>query len=175
MTDHALWVRQLLEELEESCEVGAETVRYLREKHVRVSVHRQHTGARWTLIQGIQINPQYTKAATQSSYTLSLIVHETQHVRQGLLTALSVYGELEAWQMQFGFLRRLDGSCPGTAEQSRLIDQLLSLPLGWERTVLRTARGLMKQYAGKRYHVELEPLYPIHHELIFRITHRHPA
>ncbi len=39
-------------------------------------------------------------AATDSNYNdyLALIVHEAKHLEQGPWLALSVYGELEAWQ-----------------------------------------------------------------------------
>ena len=45
------------------------------------------------------------------------------------------------------------------------IEEMLSLPLGWDRAVLRPARELMQEYAGKGYRADLLPLYPLGKEI----------
>jgi hypothetical protein len=84
--------------------------------------------------------------------------------------ALSIYGELDAWQLEFRVYRTLLGKeLPGA------LNDLLALPLGWDRAVLREARRLMQVYAGKRYRADLLPLYPIHQELAYRLFRVQPS
>ncbi len=98
---------------------------------------------------------------------MSLVVHEVRHLQQGWLTALSVYGELDAWQHQFKFLESVNGPYREAPDRSAAIARLMVLPLSWDRSVLRTARQLMRSYAGKGYRIDLLPLYPLHHELAY--------
>lgn len=175
MHDSTSWAGRLLEELEQSTQAGAEAVKYLREHGIRLSTHNQPTAARWTLGRKIELHPRYAQGSATGPYALSLVVHEVQHVKQGLATALSVYGELDAWQTQFSFLRGLAVDYPEAPDRTALIDELLALPLGWDRSVLRTTRRLMQQYAGKRYRIDLLPLYPLHHELLYGIARRRPG
>jgi len=90
----------------------------------------------------------------------TLIIHETRHLQQGLITALSVYGELDAWQLEFGIYYRVKGKYPHSA-----IAELMTLPLGYDRAVLKKAAQLMQAYAGKGYRVDLLPLLPLHKEM----------
>jgi hypothetical protein len=76
-------------------------------------------------------------------------------LQQGLFTALSVFGELDAWQLEFGIYHRVKGRYPHPA-----IAELMSLPLSYDRDVLRKAAKLMQAYAGKGYRSDLLPLYP---------------
>jgi hypothetical protein len=159
------WLGELLANLERSGPVGQGAARYLNERRVRLRIRRQSAGARWTLGGNIELHPRYAEAPPDAPYPLSLLVHETRHLQQGIVAALSVYGELDAWQAQFTFLKTLGARPPGSENRARVIAQLLALPLGWDRGVLRTARRLMKAYAGKRYRIELLPLYPLPKEL----------
>jgi hypothetical protein len=88
-------------------------------------------------------------------------------LRQGPATALSVYGELEAWQIGFRFLRRhrRRGLHP-------LVDALLSLPLQRDRAVLLEARRLMQAYASRAYRADLLPLFPWGDELRWQLWER---
>jgi hypothetical protein len=175
MCARAAWISQLLDKLERSDEAGAAGVRYLRVHGIRLDTHEQSTAARWTVGRKIELHPRYTQGPPGAPYTLSLVMHEIQHFRQGLPVALSVYGEMDAWQIQFRFLRSVAGAYPMTADQSRLIGELLALPLGWARPVLRTAQGIMRQYGGQSYRIDLLPLYPLHKELLFRFGGREPG
>ena len=164
------WVTQLLANLDRSGGVGHEAVSYLQEHGIPVGVRAQSAGARWTPWKRIEIHPRYAQAPGGTPYALSLVVHEVRHLQQGWMTALSVYGELDAWQWQFRFLKSLPGRHEEAADGDRLIPKLLALPLGWDRAVLRAARDLMRAYAGKSYRVDLLPLYPAHRELAFLLT-----
>jgi hypothetical protein len=50
----------------------------------------------------------------------------------------------------------------------------MTLPWNWDRDVLSRARALMQAYAGKRYRVDLLPLYPLPVEIKFRLTGNRP-
>jgi len=76
-----------------------------------------------------------------------------------MVTALSVYGELDAWQLEFGIYHRVQGKYPHP-----VIAELMTLPLKQERGVLKKAAALMQAYAGKGYRVDLLPLYPLNRE-----------
>ncbi len=150
-------------------------MRFIRAHGTRVSVHDQPTGARWTLDRRIEVHPRYAELASDDVYVLSLIIHEVRHLQQGMLTALSVYGEMEAWQLQFRFLNSQQGRYHEDPERNEIIDRLMSVPLGWDRGVLENVRGLMKAYAGPRYRIDLLPLYPLPAEIVFRVSRRKPS
>jgi hypothetical protein len=88
-------------------------------------------------------------------------------LQQGLFTALSVYGELDAWQLEFGIYHRIKGRYPHTA-----IAELMTLPLKYDRAVLKKAVQLMQAYAGKGYRIDLLPLYPLGREIRYWFTRR---
>jgi hypothetical protein len=95
----------------------------------------------------------------------TLIIHETRHLHQGLFTALSVYGELDAWQLEFKLYHRIKGKYPHAA-----ISELMTLPLEYNRDQLRKAAKLMQDYAGKEYRIDLLPLYPLGREIRYWLT-----
>ncbi len=97
---------ELLARLDETGEAGRAAREYIRHRRVRVRLRRQSTGARWTPFGNIELSP--TQLGNEA-YALSLVVHEVCHLKQGILSALSVRGELEAWQEQFAFLKSLTG------------------------------------------------------------------
>lgn len=171
MTDHSAWLAQLLVNLDRYDPEGQATARFLAEHHVKLSLHDQPTGARWTMGGNIQLHPSYADGPSDATYPLSLIVHEARHLKQGFITALSVYGELEAWQVQFAFIKSVTGHFHEQPGSAQIIEELMSLPLTGDRTALRRARSLMKAYAGRHYRIGLLPLYPLHKELVFRLTH----
>lgn len=174
MRDRKSWVAELLRELAGAGPSGRETAQYIRDRKIRIGVRRQSSGARWALGRHIDLSPRYLDGPPGSPYALSLVVHEIQHLKQGPLTALSVYGELDAWQVQFRFLLEVAGGYTGVPGQAMVIRDLLQLPLGWDRAALQAARGLMQQYAGKVYRADLLPLYPLHHEILYWVFRRHP-
>lgn len=163
-----------METLGESGPLGAAAAQYLRDHRIRISVRKQSAGARWTADRRVEIHPRYAAGVADTPYALSLLVHEVQHLQQGPLRALSVYGELDAWRVQFNFLQSLDAPIPGTDRQQLAIRQLLDMPMGWRRENLFDARALMREYAGKSYRVDLLPLYPLHLEVLYWLTRRVP-
>lgn len=50
----------------------------------------------------------------------------------------------------------------------------MSLPLGWDRNVLRRAVQLMQDYAGKGYRADLLPYYPLGKEIAYRLFRKVP-
>jgi hypothetical protein len=118
------------------------------------------------------LHPRYADGAPDEPYPLGLILHEVKHMQQGFFTSLSVYGELEAWQLQFSFLNSLTGSYHPDLHRNDIIRELMALPLNGNRGALRQSRQLMQAYAGKQYRVDLLPLYPLQKELMFILTRR---
>lgn len=174
MEAEAAQIAQVLYNLGNCGPQGRAALDFLEAHKTRLGFHAQSTGARWTPRGGIQLHPRYARHAADDPYALSLIVHEVRHLQQGMLTALSVYGELDAWQLQFSTLNDLRGRYDLDPERERLIVELMALPLNWDRTALQRARSLMRAFAGKRYRIDLLPLYPLPAEMRYRITRRPP-
>ena len=71
---------------------------YLKEKRIRIGFHQQYkSGGGWTFLRNITLSPGDDPL---NPYVLSLIVHETYHLKQTIWTRLSMQGELRAWQYQ---------------------------------------------------------------------------
>lgn len=169
------WLADLLESLQHSGPAAQAAAGYIRENNVHIGVHAQPTGARWRLGRRIDLHPRYLEGDPQALYPLSLAIHEVRHLQQGPLTALSVYGELEAWQAQFHFVRSHAVAYHEVPAKDQLIVRLMALPLGWDRNVLTGARSLMKEFAGKTYRIDLLPLYPLHLEILWAVARRQPG
>jgi hypothetical protein len=162
------WREPLLNELAKTGPIGEQTTAYLRARRTGISFRKRSAavGALWTVWRSIQLNTLYLTPETLSEpRLLSLIVHETRHLQQGFFTALSVYGELDAWQVDFNFQKSLTGQYPHP-----LIAEICALPLSLDRKVLQTARTLMQAFAGKGYRVDLLPLYPLPREIRYWLT-----
>jgi hypothetical protein len=86
-------------------------------------------------------------------------------LQQGIVTALSVYGELDAWQLEFGIYYRIKEEYPHPA-----VAELMTLPLEYDRALLKKAAQLMQRYAGKGYRIDLLPLFPLNKEIRYWIT-----
>jgi hypothetical protein len=169
------WSKALLETLAAAGEDGGRAAAYLRARGAKIGIRRarRSVGAFWSMWGNVYLNSRHYTQTTPFSdpYLLSLLVHEVRHLQQGPLTALSVYGELDAWQVGFRFFHQMTGGYPNHPAA----EELMSLPLGWERETLRRARGLMRAYAGKGYWVDLLPLYPLPAEIRFHLTGRQPV
>jgi hypothetical protein len=171
--NRSVWTNQLLESLDQMGEAGRDAAKYLRDHRTYIGFRRvrKNVGAFWTVIRTIHLNTAHYSLESDPAdpRVLTLMIHEVKHLQQGLITALSVYGELEAWQLQFRLYHQMTKVKVNTA-----IEELLSLPLGWDRAVLRRARGLMQDYAGKGYRADLLPLYPLGKELRYRLLRQTP-
>jgi hypothetical protein len=168
-TEHVLWNENFLQALAQTGEDGRATADYIRSREtvIRFKKARRSVAAFWTPSKKIYLNSYHYSHATPltNPYMLSLIVHEVKHLQQGPIVALSVYGELEAWQTGYHFYHQLSGDYP-----SDVIAEIMSLPLDWDRVILSRARELMQVYAGKGYCVDLLPLYPINREIRYLFT-----
>ena len=167
--EHEIWKERLLEAVTSLGEEGCVAVDFLRARHVKIGFKkvRPNIGAFWTVFGNIRLNSHYYNYGTSLDdlRIRTLIIHEARHLQQGLLMALSVYGELEAWQLEFGIYHRVKGRYPHPA-----ISALMDLPLKYDRPVLRQAAKLMQDYAGKGYRVDLLPLYPLGREIKYWLT-----
>ena len=157
--EHVVWLDKLCDAVAGLGEEGRAAVNFLRSRGTKVGFKkaRPNVGAFWTVFGNIRLNSHYYSYNTplDDLRIKTLIVHEVRHLQQGLFTALSVYGELDAWQLEFGVYYRVRGRYPHPA-----VAELMTLPLKYDRNVLRKAVKLMQDYAGKGYRADLLPLYP---------------
>lgn len=172
--EHSAWIQQLVSNLERFGPEGADALRYMQQRGTRLGVHAQPTGARWTLDRRIEIHPRFAQLPPDDPYAVSLVIHEVRHLQQGFFTALSVYGELDAWQLQFGLLNSWTGRYHAEPKKNEVLQRIMSLPLGWDRERLEEARHLMQDYAGKQYRVDLLPLFPLPAEARYRLSGKFP-
>ena len=169
--EHGTWLENLLSAVAEVGEEGRATVDFLRSRGTKVGFKkvRPNVGAFWTIFGNIRLNSEYYDYNTpfDDLRIKTLIIHEVRHLQQGLFTALSVYGELDAWQLEFGIYHREKGRYPHSS-----IAELMTLPLEYNRDVLKKAAKLMQDYAGKGYRIDLLPLYPIGREIKYWFTRK---
>ena len=165
----AEWQEQFLETVSSCSSEGKEAVEYIRAHKTDVNIKRarKSVGAFWTLARAAYLNSVHFSRETslENPNAWAILIHEVRHLQQGWLTALSIYGELDAWQYQFRLLKKLTGK-----QLAPLLEEILSIPLNMERDNLQHARQLMNQYAGKSYGANLLPLYPIHKEIKYWFT-----
>jgi hypothetical protein len=140
--------------------LDAQAAKFIHDQRVSIGFWKQgaHVGAFWTPGKRIYLNPIHYSLQSDPDDPLvqSILIHEVRHLQQGFFTALSIYGELEAWQLQFRVYRELTG-----LPYDPKLAELMSLPLGWDRPGLRRAQALMQAYAGKNYRADLLPLVPL--------------
>ena len=171
--EHYDWLSSLYEYLEKFGDEGYSTVAFLRTQRTKIAFKRNKasTGAWWTISRNINLNSLYysNEKSLDETRIPMLIIHEVRHLQQGFFTALSVYGELDAWQLEWNLYHRMHNHYPHPA-----IEELVSLPLGWDRNVLHRAVVLMQAYAGKGYRADLLPYYPLGKEIAYRLFRRVP-
>src|SRR5512138_2580568 len=160
--EQAAWVDELVHHLEHFGPEAAAALEYIRTRRTRVGFHDQPTGARWTVRRRIDLHPRFAAGAPDDPVAVSLLIHEVRHLQQGPLIALSVYGEMEAWQLQFRFLKEARGLYHADPSRDAIIAEIIEQPLGWDRGVLQHVRELMQRSAGPSYRIDLLPLYPLH-------------
>jgi hypothetical protein len=170
--DASSWSASMLDHLAHSGDDGVSAVNFIKSRNIRIGFSKQNaTGAKWSLDGNIYLNSNSYSLATAptDAYMLSLIAHEALHLKQRFITALSVYGELEAWQLGFRVYQSLGGVIFGSA-----LNELMSLPVGYDRDMLQKVRFLMKEFAGKGYRIDLLPRYPLWKEIAFDFTRKIP-
>jgi hypothetical protein len=165
------WLELYFQKVSESSEEGAEAVRFVREKKIRVGLRRarRSVGAFWTWTRSFYLNKVYytAESALENPRAWTLFVHEVRHLQQGILTAMSIYGELDAWQYEFRLFKKITGK-----QLKPELEELLLLPLNSDRATLSHARRLMTKFAGFWYGAWILPLYPIHKELVYWVTRK---
>ena len=169
--EHDVWKEKLFEAVTGLGEEGCAAVEFLKARRVKIGFMdvRPNIGAFWTVFGNIRLNSHYYnyETALDDLRIRTLIIHEARHLQQGLITALSVYGELDAWQLEFGIYHRVRERYPHPA-----VAELMQLPLEYNRAVLKKAAKLMQDYAGKGYRVDLLPLYPLGREIQYWVTRK---
>ena len=169
--EHMIWKESLLEAVAQLGEEGRAAVDFVRIHKTKIGFKRvrPNVGAFWTVFGNIHLNSLYYTYETpfDELRIKTLIIHEARHLQQGIMTALSVYGELDAWQLEFGIYHRIKGIYPHTA-----IEELMSLPLKYDRPTLKKAAHLMQTYAGKGYRVDLLPLFPWNKQIKYWLRRR---
>jgi hypothetical protein len=145
------WTGSLLQHLEATGPIGAATADYIHQNNIRVSIVDNNATNMWWKAYltplGLRIRPALyvsrfiANLSFADPWALMLFVHETVHLRQGFRTAMSVYGEMEAWQTGFRFYQTL----PDCRPLSPPVQELLTLPLNHSTQVLRQARDLINQ------------------------------
>jgi hypothetical protein len=162
----------VIKELEKCGSVGVGTAGFLSSHKVKLKFSKQsHSGAAWSMDGNIHLNARdYSPDSNPGDPALlSLVVHEVHHLQQSFVMALSVYGELDAWQVGFRFYQ-----AKTKLPLHPILRDLLNLPLNWDRSVLKYAADLMKTYSPG-YRIHLLPLYPFDKEIIWRFNRREPA
>jgi len=157
------WEHEVLSKLTKSGSESKRAADYIISRKMKLSFGKQPTGAKWT-VKGMLIGPpeivvsdKQTKGTKsgKDAWALSVIAHEAKHYQQGMLVALSVYGELEAWQLQMRVLREL-----GAPPKHTALKAIEKLKLSHDPGVLREAIRLMKEFSPG-YRIDLLPLNPI--------------
>ncbi|HRQ21880.1 MAG TPA: hypothetical protein PLF42_00505 [Anaerolineales bacterium] len=165
------WLEQYFEKVAQSSELGREAVEFVRANQIRVGLKRarKSVGAFWTLNRRFYLNSVHysRESMLENPRAWTLFVHEVCHLKQGALVALSIYGELEAWQVEFRLYKQLTGQ-----RLKPEIEEMLTLPLDMDRSNLRRARQLMMAAAGKGYGAWVLPLYPIPKEIKYWVTRK---
>lgn len=165
------WLENYFEKVAQSSAEGKEAVEFVRARNIKVGIKRarKNVGAFWTLAGNFFLNSVHhtQESILENPRAWTLFVHEVRHLQQGILTALSMYGELDAWQVEFNLYKKLTGK-PLPA----VLEELISLPLTMDRDNLQHACDLMMQYSGKGYLANFLPLYPIHKEIKYWLTRK---
>lgn len=169
--EHSVWIENVLNAVADLGEEGQVAVGFIRMRGTKIGFKlvRLNVGAFWTVFGNIRLNSHYYSYDTplDDLRIKTLVIHETRHLQQGLFTALSVYGELDAWQLEFKLYHRIKGKYPHSA-----IAELMTLPLEYNRDQLRKAAKLMQDYAGIGYRIDLLPLYPMGREIRYWLTRK---
>jgi hypothetical protein len=167
--DKTEWRKNFLEAVANCCDEGREAVDYIRAHRTKIGMRRarKSVGAFWTLAKSAHLNSAHytSESSLINPNAWALLIHEVRHLQQGIFIALSIYGELDAWQYQFQVLKKITGKA-----LSPLAEEILTLPVAMDRKKLQHARQLMTQMAGKSYGANLLPLYPIHKEIKYWLT-----
>lgn len=170
--EHNEWLEKYFDRVLQSSEEGREAVEYVLAHKTKVGIKRgrKSVGAFCTITRSFYLNSiHYThETSLENPRAWALFIHEVRHLKQGFFTALSILGELEAWQIEFRVYKGIIGR-----PLVPILEELLSLPPDtMDRAHLRRAREIMMQFAGKGYGANWLPLYPINKEIRYWVTRK---
>jgi hypothetical protein len=171
--DVSAWSNLVLGRLNTAGQEGEAAVSFIKSRNIKIGFRKQKsTGAMWSLNGNIYLNANNYSLSTlpTNAFMLSLVAHEALHLKQGIETALSVYGELEAWQLGIRIYQTLGGRIISSA-----LNELMGLQMSYDRDMLKKVRFLMQEYAGKGYRIDLLPLFPAWKELGYFFTGKTPT
>jgi hypothetical protein len=145
---HNPWVKKVLNTMLSSGGVGKEKAEYILTHDIKfVSKNKGANNAHWgskfgwhglAMDNTIHYPSSWEGKPANDPWVLSSFAHEAVHLEQGVRTALSVYGELQAWQVGFRYYLAL-----GKTGVSREVRELLKTPLSHDRHVLTQAKNLI--------------------------------
>jgi hypothetical protein len=152
-------------------QLGEDVAGYIKNKKIRIGFHKQYkSGGGWTILRNITLSPGDDPL---SPYVLSLIIHETFHLKQSIWMRLSMQGELRAWQYQKSTYPNIarnkgseigsQGEAYGTARVTQQYwDELAKLSPDSRDDLLKAQEVMTKISAG--YRSGCLPLYPLGQE-----------
>jgi hypothetical protein len=168
--------RQILDRLAGVDPLNSEVVEYLKTQKVRIGFHEQfQSGGGWTILRNITLEPLKPDGDPLAPDRLSLIIHETFHLKQSIWMRLSMQGELRAWQYQkkhYPPIANTSGKQIGEEGEAypktkEYWDTLADLSPD-SREDLEAARDVMKQVA-RGYRSDRLPLYPLPQEIGYHL------
>ena len=167
--DEKVWFEQAVAALANSGPTGQASAEYIRRHRIPLGFTSQrNSGASWfdwrKLRRGVFLRTTYANRQPDDPWPYALIAHEAKHLEQGIMGALSVRGELIAWQLQYDVLEE-----SSTAPFPRHVWQELRALAPDVRADLKRARLLMKQIAGEGYRIDWLPLWPLLAEVAHRL------
>jgi hypothetical protein len=145
-----------------------EVIKYLKDNKIRIGFHKQYkSGGGWTLLRNITLSPGDDPL---SPYVLSLIIHETFHLKQSIWMRLSMQGELRAWQYQkqtYFKLTNKDIGDNGQAYAGTKIywDEIAKLAPDLREDLIKAQQFTRK--VSPDYRSECLPLFPLPQEIAF--------
>jgi len=166
-SNEATWFERALTALADAGPAGRASAEYIKRRRSYLGLSRQkHTGATWfnwrRLRFGVFLNASYADRQPDDPYLCSLLAHEAKHLEQGVVEALSVRGELVAWQLQYDVLVEF------SIQPDQPWQQLYALDSA-SRADLERAQSLMKHIAGPEYRIDWLPLCPLPAEVAYRL------
>jgi len=163
--------QKIFEKLTNVEQPGTGIIDDIKNNKIKIGFHTQYkSGGGWTVLRNITLTPGDDPL---DPYVLSLIVHETFHLKQSIWIRLSMQGELRAWQYQkqtYPGIAKTQGNdigangeaYGGTKEQW---DTLANLSPD-SRDDLEKAQEVM-QTISRGYRSGCLPLYPLPQEIGF--------
>jgi hypothetical protein len=166
--------QKVFEKLTDAGQAGIDIVTDIKQRKIKIGFHPQYkSGGGWTFLKDITLTPGDDPL---DPYVLSLIIHETFHLKQSIWMRLSMQGELRAWLYQkqiYPAIAKTKGNEIGAENEAyggtkTQWDELGTLAPD-SREDLQKAREVMQRIAAG-YRSDCLPLYPLPREVGFYLT-----